>query len=163
PGKGLHNVVFVATEHDSVYAFDADTLAPLWKRSLLYPALGTTPVSSADVGSDDIGPEIGITGTPVIDPTARTLYVVAQSKATNQFGTIFLQQLHALDLGTGAEKFGGPVNITATVPGTGDASVNGRLTFNPLRENQRGSLTLANGTVYVTFAGNALVLPYHGW
>ena len=163
PGKGFHNVVYAATEHDSVYAFDADTLAPLWRRAFINPALGVTAVSNDDVQSSDIGPEIGITGTPVIDPASKTLYVVTKIKITNAAGIGFDQQLHALDLATGAEKFGGPISIRATVPGNGDGSINGQVGFDPLKENQRSALTLSNGVVYVAFASYGDNMPYHGW
>jgi fibronectin type 3 domain-containing protein len=163
PGVGLKNVVYVATEHDSVYAFDADarTAAPLWKVSFINPAAGITSVPNGDTGECcDITPEIGITGTPVIDPATSTLYVVAKTKeGTNTYR----QRLHALDLATGAEKFGGPVLITATVPGTGTGSSGGQLTFNALRENQRTALLLHNGVVYFGFGSHGDVQPYHGW
>ena len=134
-----HNVVYVATENDSVYAFDADSngganAAPLWQASMLTAAhgaaAGATTVSSSQVGTD-IDPQIGITGTPVIDPATGTLYVVSK---TFEGGTSFPQRLHALDITTGAEKFGGPVLITASVPGPGNGSVNGTLTFDSLWE-----------------------------
>jgi LysM repeat protein len=162
-----HNVVFVATEHDSVYAFDADSNGgananPLWFASMLTSAhgaaAGATTVSSNDVGTD-IVPEVGITGTPVIDPSSGTLYVVS---ATNE-GTAFVQRLHALDITSGAEKFGGPVVITATVSGTGSGSSGGSLTFDPEWENQRPGLLLLNGIVYVAFASHGDAGPWHGW
>ena len=162
-----HNVVFVATEHDSVYAFDADTnggtnSAPLWQISMLSTAHGAAPgattVSAEYVGSD-INPEVGITGTPVIDPATNTLYVVSKSLENGAYP----QRLHALDVTTGAEKFGGPVLITATVAGTGNGSVNGTLTFDSLWENQRPGLLLLNGIVYVGFAAHGDNGPWHGW
>ncbi len=163
PAAGLRNVVYVATEHDSVYAFDADgrSSAPLWKVSFINPAAGITSVPNNDTGECcDITPEIGITGTPVIDPATGTLYVVAKTKEpTNKY----VQRLHALDLATGAEKFGGPVVIQASVPGTGTGSLNGTLTFNSLRENQRTALLLRNGVVYFGFGSHGDVQPYHGW
>jgi hypothetical protein len=163
----VHNVVFVATEHDSVYAFDADTnggtnSAPLWQASMLVTAhgaaAGATTVSSKLVGAD-ITPEIGITGTPVIDPASGTLYVVSKTME----GTTAVQRLHALDVTTGAEKFGGPTVLTATVPGTGNGSVNGSLTFDPLWENQRPGLLLLNGIVYIGFSSHVDNGPWHGW
>jgi hypothetical protein len=161
-GQGVHNVVYVATEHDSVYALDADGLSPtpLWKVSFINPPAVTT-VPAADTGECcDIAPEIGITGTPVIDQGTGTLYVVAKTKE----GTNFVQRLHALDITTGAEKFGGPMVIQASVPGTGDGNDgNGQVPFNALRENQRPALLLSKGVVYIGFASHGDNPPYHGW
>ncbi len=162
-----HNVVFVATENDSVYAFDADNNGgtnanPLWFASMLSTAhgaaVGATTVSSSVVGTD-IVPQVGITGTPVIDPTTGTLYVVS---ATEE-GANFYLRLHALDITSGAEKFNGPMVITATVPGTGNGSSGGSLTFDPEWENQRPGLLLLNGVVYVAFASHGDNGPWHGW
>src|SRR5262249_15050928 len=119
---GMHDVVFVATEHDTIYAFDANdadgpNASPLWSVSFL--RLGATTVSSNDVGTGDIVPEIGITGTPVIDLATHSIYLIAKTK---EFG-VFKQRLHALDLSSGVEKFGGPIEIEASVPGTGDGSI----------------------------------------
>jgi hypothetical protein len=167
PGMSSHNVVYVATENDSVYAFDADGLSttPLWQDSFINPSAGITPVPAADTGElNDIPNEIGNTGTPVIDPTTGTLYVVAATKEVVNGTTNYVLRLHALDITTGAEKFGGPVVIQATVPGTGADSVNGMVTFNPLAENQHAGLLLSNGVVYIAFSshgsGSAL---WHGW
>ena len=160
PSVGRRNVVYVATEHDSVYAFDADGAgtAPLWKVSFL--GAGVTSVPNGDTGECcDIAPEIGITGTPVIDPATGTLYVVAKTKE----GTSYPQRLHALDIATGAEKFGGPVLIQASVPGTGTGSNAGQLPFNSLRENERTALLLLNGVVYFGFGSHGDNQPYHGW
>jgi hypothetical protein len=166
PGMGSHNVVYVATEHDSVYAFDADAFSttPLWQDSFINPAAGITPVPAADTGeTGDIPNEIGITGTPVIDPTTNTLYVVAKTKEIVNGAGIYVQRLHALDLTTGAEKFGGPVVIQAIVAGTGSGSANGVLSFDPLIENQRPGLLLVNGVVYIGFASHGDNGDYHGW
>jgi Legume lectin domain/Chitobiase/beta-hexosaminidase C-terminal domain len=167
PGRGVHNVLFVATEHDSVYAFDADGNNPaqgyLWKDSFINPANGVTTVLPTDVGTVDIVPEIGITSTPVIDGSTNTLYVVAKTKETSGGATAFVQRLHALDLTTGAEKMNGPVEIEASVAGTGAGSVNGTLRFDPRIENQRASLILLNGVVYIPWGAHGDQGNYHGW
>jgi hypothetical protein len=158
PGKGFHNVVYVATEHDSVYAFDADglTSTPLWQVSFLQS--GATTVPCADVGEcGDIPNEIGITGTPVIDPGSGTLYVVAKTKESSSY----VQRLHALHITTGAEKSGSPIVIKASVPGTGDGTTT--VTFSALRENQRPGLLLSNGIVYLGFGSHGDNPTYHGW
>jgi len=160
PGQGTHNVVYVVTEHDSVYAFDADTSIPaLWQVSFINAAKGITTLSSSDVGCSDLVPEIGITGTPVIDTVSGTFYVVSNTKQNGKF----YQQLHALDITTGAEKFGGPVIIAAKVKGTGDGSVNGYVHFDPLKNNQRPGLLLQNGSVYIAWSSHCDIGPYHGW
>jgi regulation of enolase protein 1 (concanavalin A-like superfamily) len=154
--KGVHNAVFVATEHNSVYAFDADdpnASTPLWQISL------GTPASSADVLCGLLQPEIGITGTPVIDLAGGKLYVVSKSKANGSF----YNSLHALDLITGAESLGGPVNITATVPGTGDGSGGGSVAFDSLRHFNNAGLLLLNGVVYIGFGSHCGLAPNHGW
>lgn len=166
PGKGVHNVVFVVTEHDSVYAFDADGRSPepLWKVNFLKEDKGVTSVPFQDVGCPFIQPEIGITSTPVIDPQSGTLYVLARTKEkAGLFGKRHVQRLHALAVTTGAEKFGGPVEIRASIKGQGTGSTNGQLDFDPLRENQRSSLLLDHGNVYVAWASSCDAGPYHGW
>jgi len=164
PGLGTHNVVYVATEHDSVYAFDADdnsgtNATPLWRRSFIHPARGITTVSSGDVNCTDLIPEIGITGTPVIDPNSGTMYLIAKTKENGSF----VQRLHALDITTGAERTGSPVKIKATVNGTGEESENGKVSFDALMEGQRPGLLLQNGAVYIGWASHCDNQPYHGW
>ncbi len=167
-GKGTHNVVFVATEHDSVYAFDADSnsganSSPLWRVTLLDSAhgaaAGATSVPSTDYPETDIPNEIGITGTPVIDPSTNTLYVVSKTKESGSY----VQRLHALDISSGAEKFGGPVTLAGSVPGTGNGSAAGTLTFDPFWENQRPGLLLLNGVIYIGFGAHQDLGPWHGW
>jgi outer membrane protein assembly factor BamB len=164
-----HNVVFIATENDSVYAFDADTnspaanATPLWHITLLDAAHGAAPgarvMFSTDIHTTDIVPTIGITGTPVIDPSTGTLYVVGKTKENN----LYVQRLHALNITNGAEKFGGPVKLAASVPGNGTASVSGTLHFDPYWENQRAGLLLLHGIVYIGFGAHEDMGPWHGW
>ncbi len=157
-GGGTHNVVYVATEHDSVFAIDADNGSVYWQASLI-PSGGSTVSSSADLGCGDITTEVGITGTPVIDTATGTLYVVAKSKLN---GTIY-QYLHALDTGTGAEKFGGPANIQASVAGTASDGNGSTVTFNARQENQRAALLLENGHVVIGWSSHCDTAPWHGW
>jgi hypothetical protein len=161
----VHNVVFVATEHDSVYAFDADTgrganLSPLWRVSLI--GTGETTAGVADVlNCNSISPEVGITGTPVIDPSTNTLYVVAVSARD----TRLIHRLHALDVTTGAERPGSPVAITASVPGSGDGffSTSQTVEFGPDFHKNRAGLLLLNGVVYTSWGSYCDSLAYHGW
>ena len=164
-----HNVVFIATEHDSVYAFDADNNLgangkPLWRITLLDTAhgaaAGATSVPSIDFNYTDLVPEIGITGTPVIDPSSNTLYVVGKTKESGAY----IYRLHALDIVTGAEKSGSPVTLTGSVPGNGSSSLNGVLQFNPKFQLQRPALLLLNGIVYIGFAAQyGTSASWHGW
>jgi Immunoglobulin domain/PQQ enzyme repeat len=150
-----HNVVFAATEHDSVYAFDADTGSTLWHVSLL--ATGET-LSDAH-GCDQVIPEIGVTSTPVIDRSAGAhgiLYVVAMSKDAS---STYHQRLHALDLATGAELLNGPVEITATYP----TAAGGSTAFSPGQYEERAALLLANGTLYTSWTSHCDFAPYYGW
>ncbi len=163
-GVGTRDVVYVATEHDSVYAFDAKTLAPIWHDSFINPAAGITPEQSTDPDTSDIYPEIGITSTPVIDAATSTMYVVSTVRIVRPGKAAgFAQQLHALDLATGAEKLGGPVNLAATVPGSGTGSVHGTLSYQRRWQNQRPALLLSNGVVYIASASFSDHGPYHGW
>jgi hypothetical protein len=155
---GVHNVVFIETEHDSAYAFDADTGAQLWKVSLL----GSGETSSDDRGCGQVSPEIGITSTPVIDRSAGAhgiLYAVAMSKN----GPAYFQRLHALDITTGAELEGGPVTVQATYPGTGDNSSGGQVVFDPKQYKDRAALLLLNGVVYTSWASHCDFNPYTAW
>ena len=196
PGQGVHNLVFVATQHDSVYAFDADGLSqtPVWQVSFINPSLGITTVPSGDVNTspncpaapscpNDVVPEIGITGTPVIDPQSGTLYVVAETKEIDAAGKAHhVQRLHALDITTGAEKFGGPALLGdailsapylsggtstyvsgPTVTGSGSDSTGGVVPFDAVWALNRSGLLLLNGIVYVPWASHGDSGPYHGW
>jgi hypothetical protein len=167
PGKGRHNVVYVTTEHNSVYAFDADSdqganAAPLWQVSFINPAAGVTTVPMSIFGFD-APPELGINGTPVIDPSTGTLFVVAKIKTVTNSVTRYAERLFALDISTGHTNFGGPIDISPTFPGTGAGSSGGKVAFDPLYDYQRAGLTLQNGIVYVAFASQGDEGPYHGW
>jgi hypothetical protein len=158
-GGVAHNVLFVATEHDSVYAFDADSFAQLWKVSMI-PSGETT--SDAVGGCGQVSPEIGITSTPVIDPNAGpngTIYLVAMTKS----GSTYFQRLHALDLTTGADLAGSPVAIQASVPGTGEGGNGTTVTFAPKQYKERASLLLLNGVIYTGWASHCDIDPYTGW
>jgi hypothetical protein len=165
-GKGVHNVVYVATEHDSVYAFDADQPlgGPLWHTSFINPPAGITTVPRADIEVGfDLVPEAGITATPVIDPARGVLYVVARTKEVSGSVINYVHRLHALDIASGNEMPGSPVLITGSVPGTGYDNVKGVVTFGGLRHNNRAGLLLVNGVVYVAFSSLEDINPYHGW
>jgi FG-GAP-like repeat len=157
--QGSHNLVIVATEHDSLYAFDADSAALCWKTSLLLP--GETP--SDDRGCDQVTPEIGVTATPVIDRNKGIngiIYVVAMSK----LGTVYYQRLHAIDLATGQEVSGSPVAIQARYPGNGpNNDGNGHVVFDPAAYKERSALLLLNGIVYTTWASHCDNPPYTSW
>jgi len=157
----MKNVLYVATEHGSVYAFDADSIngttsAFLWKTS----TLGSSETTSDTRGCGQVSPEIGITATPVIDRTRNAIYVIAMSK--NASGSYF-QRLHALNLSTGAELFAGPQNITAMYPGTGDNSSGGNVVFDPKQYKERPGLLQINGTIYTTWSSHCDIRPYTSW
>jgi hypothetical protein len=157
------NVVIIATEHDSVYAFNADSKKPhpLWKTSFLSRRHHVTSVPWQGVGSTDLIPEIGITSTPVIDPATGTIYVVAE---TLEPGAKFVLRLHALGIANGKERKGSPVELTATVPGDGAGNDgDGHVDYDPGTTNQRAALTLANGVIYIANASHGDIGPYHGW
>jgi hypothetical protein len=158
PGNGTHNVLYVATEHDFLYAFDADNGSQLWFVSFLIN--GATTLSPSDVGNtQDINPEIGITGTPTIDSTTNTLYVVVNTKESGNL----IYRLHAIDITSGAEKFGGPVLITASVPGTAPDGNGSTVPLNNAWANQRPGLLLLNGYLYIGFSSHGDDGPWHGW
>ena len=162
-----HNVVYIVTEHDYVYAFDVNSGAQLWMKNLLVstgPLKIVTPVSSSDVSCDDLVPEIGITGTPVIDTTLNSMYVVAKVKVhdTQTGQTYFQQNLYAIDIRTGG--FRAPVHtVQAQYPGTGQGSHNGMLTFDPRLEGQRAGLLSVGNNVYIAWASHCDNGAYHGW
>jgi hypothetical protein len=164
PSVGTKNVLYVATEHGSVYAFDADsvngnTSTFLWKASVL----GSGETSSDDRGCGQVTPEIGVTATPVIDRTRGAhgaIYVVAMSKDAS--GNYF-HRLHALDLTTGAELFGGPMLVEASYPGTGDSSSNGSVVFEAKQYKERPGLLEIGGTIYTTWSSHCDARPYTSW
>ena len=159
PGWDTYNFLYVATEHNSVYAIDADTGFFIWQRSLLGP--GETPADTDEC--DSITPEIGITATPVIDRHSGpngTIYVATMSR--DAAGNYF-HKLHALDLTTGSEEFGGPVEIIATYPGTGSNSSNGNVVFDPQHYLERAGLALSNGVIYTTWTSHGDCPPYTSW
>ncbi len=158
-GQGTHNILYVATEHDSVYAFDADTAAVLWRVSML----GAGETTSDGRGCSQVVPEIGVTSTPVIDRSQGpngAIYVVAMSK--NGSGTYF-QRLHALDITSGAELFAGPKTVQATFPGTGAGSTGGTLSFDPKQYEERAALLLVNGAIITAWTSHCDIDPYTGW
>ena len=159
PGQGVHDVLYVATEHDTVYAFDARTGATLWSVSLL----GAGETSSDGRGCSQVVPEIGITATPVIDRSRGpngAIYVVAMSK--NASGAYF-QRLHALDVTTGAELFGGPRLVQASYPGSGAGSAGGTVPFDPKQYEERAALSLVNGKLITAWTSHCDIDPYTGW
>jgi uncharacterized repeat protein (TIGR03806 family) len=165
PGKGIRNVVYVATQHDSVYAFDADSNAGQDGGLLWHTNMG---ISAATPNNDygnrygpyhDINPEVGITGTPVIDPVSGTIYF----DVFTHEGTQYFHRIHALDVATGAERPYAPVVVTASVPGKGVGSSAGVLPFRAIQHLQRPALTITGGILFVVFTGYADTDPYHGW
>ena len=162
-GSGTHNVVFIATVNNSVYAYDGNTGSLYWDKNFTVP--GMRPPNSGDMTSGwcspytDFANNIGIVGTPVIDSSTQTIYFVARSTD----GTHFVQYLHALNIVTGNDLSGSPVLISASIAGSGDGSVNNVVSFDPMRNNQRQGLTLVNGVVYITYSSHCDWNPYHGW
>jgi len=168
PSAGVHNIVIAATVNNTIYAFDADSAsvsAPYWQRNLT--AAGARVVRNTDMSGAcggnylDFSGNIGIVGTPAIDTTTKTMYLV--SRSVNTTSNTYMQYLHAIDITTGAEKFNGPKLITASVNGNGDGNVNGKIPFNSQKQNQRPGLLLLNGVVYIAWASHCDWPPYHGW
>jgi outer membrane protein assembly factor BamB len=161
--RGRHDVVFVGTANNSVYAFDANDGMLLWKTNIGLIG-GGAPVTAADVGQTctpytDFSKNIGIVSTPVIDAESGTLYVVARTKESS-----FVQRLHAISIFDGNERAGSPVLIQASVKGSGDGKDSlGNIAFNPQTENQRAALLLTKGTVVIAWASHCDTAPYHGW
>jgi hypothetical protein len=171
PGKGVHNLLIIATVNDSVYAFDADDSTvsnAYWHTS--FTNANAVPPNNSDIATlpnngcgamyPNISGNFGIISTPVIDPASGTVYVLAR---TREFNTNFVQRLHALDITTGADRPFSPVQIAASVPGNGTNAINNVITFDPLMENQRSSLALVNGVVYIAWTSHCDTEPYHGW
>jgi hypothetical protein len=161
PSVGAKNVLYVATEHGSVFAFDADNVRgtaaqPLWKISTQLPGEGP----SDDRGCGQVTPEIGITSTPVIDRARGAIYVVSVSKAGSGH---YFHRIHALDLTSGKELFGGPTTITATYPGNGAGSSGGNVVFDPAQYNERPGLLEINGTIYTTWGSHCDIGAYTSW
>jgi hypothetical protein len=160
-GKGSKNVLYAVTENDSIYAFDADSIAAtggtvLWQATAL--PTGETP--SDNRGCSQVTPQIGITSTPVIDRGRNAIYFVAMSKDSK--GNYY-QRVHALDLTTGKELFGGPTAVQATYPGTGDNSSNGAVVFDPKQYKERPGLLEVGGTIYTMWSSHCDNRPYTGW
>ncbi len=164
PGKGSHNVVYVATEHDSVYAFEASgsSAEPLWVLHLTGP--GVSPADAHTLGCSFIAPEAGIVSTPVIDTASRTMYFVARTAEDTAGTTRYYQRLHAIDIATGAERAGSPVIIRAAVKGSAFFGLIQReVTFHSVLENPRAALLLANGNVYIAWGSQCDAGDYYGW
>jgi hypothetical protein len=171
PGQGIHDVVYVATENDSVFAFDANSDAGpnhglLWHANL---GQGINIVTNHEFGGryhdnvlQDMLPRVGVTGTPVIDPDSGTFFVVALTREVT-IVTNYYQRLHALNLATGQEQANSPVMVKASFPGIGVGSSNGAVTFETRQQNERCALTLAGGILYIAYSSYADTDPYHGW
>jgi len=160
PNMGTHNLLIAVTEHGTVYAFDADSGTKIWSKSMVQSGEST----SDPRGCNQVDPEIGITSTPVIDRSQGAhgaIYVVAMSKSTT--GSTYHQRIHALDLAQGTELFGGPVEIQASYPGTGDNSSGGNVVFDPSQYKERAGLLLLNGVIYTGWASHCDIRPYTGW
>jgi hypothetical protein len=160
PGNGVHNVVFIASEHDTLYAYDADYGALLWRSSML----GTGEVPSDPRGCGQVSPEIGITATPVIDPSTDILYLVAMSKRTVGTTTTYYQRLHAIDISTGQDVLT-PTTIDSSIraPGRGPGGDGTNVIFDPKQYKERDALLLVNGQIYTSWASHCDIAPYTSW
>jgi hypothetical protein len=164
-GGTKHNVVYVATQHDSLYAFDADAspCVPLWQVSMVDTVHGaasgetSVPYTSLGNANGDVKPEVGVTSTPVIDPSTGIIYVVSKSTLSNNY----YQRVHAIDLATGSEKTGSPMLISGTATGNGDGGTT--VTFNAQQENQRPGLAFVNGNVYIAWGSHEDKPIFYGW
>src|SRR5208337_4969033 len=171
--QGTHNVVFIATQHDSLFAIDANTGIILWQDALVTPEHGgtVTSVPSSAVNSSDISPEIGITATPVIDPSTGTIFVENKTQEVASNGTHFEHHLYAINIGSGAianevliaDSIGDTVVSGPSVEGNGAGSSGGVVQFDALRQMDRPALTLVNGNIYLAYASHGDTGPYHGW
>src|SRR5258706_6790935 len=165
PGNGVHNVVYVAIMHNLVYAYDADTAGPaLWTGDVhsVNNIDQGAPFDAKLEANDIAGGEDGVLGTPVIDTTTRTMYLVSHHNGVN--GGPPTHKIHALDITTGAEKFNGPQTISASIPGTGaDADQFGNINYDANLQLQRPGLALDNGRVYVTMGSTGDRPVFHGW
>ena len=153
PDKKVHDVVYVATEHNTLYAFDADAAsatAPLW-------SLNVGP--SGSNSCDNLAPEVGITSTPVIDQAAGTIYFVSKGQEAGGW----VQRIHAVNIVTGIERPGSPTVIAASVKGTGAGASGGTIAFDPATQLNRPGLLLVGGVVYAAFASHCDAGTYHGW
>ena len=159
PGGSVHDLVIAATEHDTVYAFDAQSGTLLWQKSML----GAGETTSDDRGCPQVTPEVGITATPTIDRTlgpSGTVFVAASSKSGSGQ---YIQRLHALDLASGAERSGSPIVVQATYPGHGDNSAGGVVTFDPAYYNERAALLVLGGVLVTAWGSHCDFRPYTGW
>jgi hypothetical protein len=165
PGHGKHNLLFIATEHDSVYAFDADRKGPpLWRVSFLDSKKGVSTVPAQHTNCPFINPEVGITSTPVIDAERGIIFVLARTMEQGSDPPYrYVQRLHALDIATGKDQPGSPVVINASVSAGAGENNQHRIAFDPLLENPRAALLLVNGTVYLSWGSSCDVGDYHGW
>jgi hypothetical protein len=162
-GGAKHNIVVVATMHDTVYAFDADANPCVTYWHTQFTPSGETFYTAADVFTNSIFPDIGILGTPVIDSTSNTIYFVTKTKSTTGPGVVAHQRLHAVNLADGTEIANSPVELDSSITVPGNCDGGSTIAFNVARENQRPGLALVNGVVYIAWASHGDLDPYHGW
>ena len=165
PAQGIHNIIYVATMHNTVYAFDADdpnASVPLWEANLGPSITLPDPNICPAEWYADITVEAGIVSTPYISIENNTIYVVSTNKNPDS-SDAYSHWLHALDISTGAEKLNGPVKINASYAGNGDGTVNGSIKFTSHMQLQRPALLLSNGMIYIAFGSYGDATPSHGW